>query len=968
MVDTNKLGKLTYIGGVLIVVVGLYLSSLYSYILFHSLIEIVTIAIAFALFILTWNTQQYLKSSYLRLLGIGYAFIAIIDLFHTLAYKGMGVFPTFGSNQPTQLWIAARYLQAVTLLVAPSLVRRKIDSRTLVVLYAVAVSTLVAMVFTGNFPDCYIEGQGLTPFKINSEYFISIALLVALYLFYRQRKYFDDKVFWLISTSIGCTVISEISFTAYVSVYGFANLVGHFAKLTAFYLTYQAILVTGLQQPFALIFRDLKQAEAALLRSQNTLEQKIKERTAELEQSNGKLQQQIEENNRTLESLKLSQERYRILFEDSPISLWEEDFSGVQKYFDELRTAGVTDWTSYFASHPEAVNYCAGLIKIVDVNKATVALVGATSKDELLANLERVLAVEALGVFRQELIALANGDRQFESESIHRTITGEMKQINLNLSVAPGSEHTLDQVLLSVLDITELKRTSQALQESEERFRTAFENANVGVCLVATDGRLLKVNDAMSQIFGYSRQELEQMTTTSIAYPEDLEISPAFIKNALSGETNQASFDKRYIHKQGHVIWGHVSSALVCDSQGKPLYFISHVQDITQRKHAEEALRESEERLRQIASSLREVVWLRDVKTRQILYVNPAFQQLTGRTCESFYANRDLMLETIHPDDKAWVIEALAQRENIPYDKEHRIVHLDGSVRWVASRIFPVRNEAGELYRWASIMEDITERKRAEAEIRRLNQELEQRVVDRTAQLEAANKELEAFAYSVSHDLRAPLRHIDGFLELLQTKTSITWDAESQHYMANISDAAKRMGILIDDLLSFSRMGRSGMSKMPVDLTSLVHEVILDLTPETKNRNIRWYIDNLPTVIGDRAMLRVVLVNLISNALKFTRPRAQAKIEIGCTPSQSDQVVIFVRDNGVGFDMQYADKLFGVFQRLHRAEDFEGTGIGLANVRRIINRHGGRTWAESQVDHGATFYFSLPDKASEGRR
>ena len=249
--------------------------------------------------------------------------------------------------------------------------------------------------------------------------------------------------------------------------------------------------------------------------------------------------------------------------------------------------------------------------------------------------------------------------------------------------------------------------------------------------------------------------------------------------------------------------------------------------------------------------------------------------------------------------------------------------------------------------------------------IERYNQELKHQVEERTAQLEAANKELGAFAYSVSHDLRAPLRHIDGFIDMLQKRTKTTLDDKSQHYMEVIADSAKQMGTLIDDLLSFSRMGRNEMFRSQVDLNDLLQDVIQEFNLETEARDIQWQISPLPLINGDRAMLRVVLINLISNALKFTRSRKITQIEIGCAKGKETEVVIFVRDNGAGFDMNYADKLFGVFQRLHRQEEFEGTGIGLANVRRIISRHGGRTWAEGAVDHGATFYFSLPQSGKE---
>jgi signal transduction histidine kinase len=259
---------------------------------------------------------------------------------------------------------------------------------------------------------------------------------------------------------------------------------------------------------------------------------------------------------------------------------------------------------------------------------------------------------------------------------------------------------------------------------------------------------------------------------------------------------------------------------------------------------------------------------------------------------------------------------------------------------------------------------ELEQRRHREDEIRKLNQELGKRA----AELEATNKELESFAYSVSHDLRAPLRHMVGYSELLQRQASSLLDEKSQRFIRTILDSAKRMGNLIDDLLAFSRIGRAETKKSEVDLGQLVEEVVAEIGQDTKSRDIAWKIGALPVCYGDRSMLRLVVVNLVSNAVKFTRMRRPAEIEIGCVDRDKKEVEVFVRDNGAGFEMQYVNKLFGVFERLHPPEQFEGTGIGLATVQRIIHRHGGKVRGEGSVDQGATFYFSLPKAQDAAER
>lgn len=376
-----------------------------------------------------------------------------------------------------------------------------------------------------------------------------------------------------------------------------------------------------------------------------------------------------------------------------------------------------------------------------------------------------------------------------------------------------------------------------------------------------------------------------------------------------------------------------------------------------QRRQAEEALLSSEERYRSLVELSPDALFV--LIDERMIFINSAAVKLLGAAKPDQLVGRPVK-DIVHPDHWKAVRQGLRSivqdGKPIPF-VEHKLQHLNRTpieVELAAAPLIFAGKPAAQV-----IAHDITERKQAEEEIRRLNADLEQRVQERTAELEATNKELEAFSYSVSHDLRAPLRHIEGFVEILTATGAKNLDEASRKYLDTIAGSARQMDRLIDDLLAFSRTGRTELKRIRIDLAVLVQAAIQDLQPEIRQRKIEWVLCELPAVQADPALLRQVMFNLVSNALKYSRTRKVARIEIGCTSNRTENI-IFVRDNGVGFDMRYVHKLFGVFQRLHRAADFEGTGVGLANVRRIVHRHGGRTWAEGKLNKGATFYFSLP--------
>jgi PAS domain S-box-containing protein len=951
-----------------------------------------------------------------------------------------------------------------------------------------------------------------------------------------------------------------------------------------------------------------------------------------------------------------SQERYHSLFEDSPIALLEEDFSEVKRYLDGLRASGVSDFRAYLNQHPEAAKACAGMVKILDVNQSALALMRADRKDDLQRGLSLIFDPESFDAFVEELAALAEGKTYYETQAIRRTLKGDQLNVRLSLTLAPSEIGTWARVYVSIIDISQLVRTQEALREanlivenspavlflwgagegwpielvsenvrqfgytpeemlsgqvtytsiihpddlprisrefqefvasgkdalqqeyriltkdggvrwlddhttierdssegisrfqgividisdrkqvelalheSETKYRSMVENALAGVFTIDDSYHLVYVNEALCALLGYSRQELEGMDFRQFITDDYKALVAERYFRRQRAEIEPTRYEIDVLRKDGQVRHVGISAAVVLDEDNRPRT-IGQLVDITERKQAEKE-REVLQRLaldltaplnlkdlaRLLAAHCRELfsydsfrfdlydekedlrtpVYAEDTppggqapvdvetdtdarlpqsiqaifetkavlmnreggnisddlnpwgfaerRSRSMMFAPVRWQErclaviYTHSYVDGRYDDRDLGLlqlladqcgpalarvqamEALHaseeryrtlfdhtndavfiiglddihlavnqraadllgyrveemvgmsveqivaaveyPDSQEKKKALFAGRSLPPYERFFR--HKDGHLIPVEVSVGLVYDRNGEPDYIQSIARDITERKQREEEIRRLNAELEQRVIDRTRQLEAANKELEAFAYSVSHDLRAPLRAMDGFTSILLEEYVDQIPIKAQDYLRRVGANARRMGQLIEDLLAFSRLGRTELVKRRLAPDELARQVASELQEEQANRRVEIQIADLPPCYADSSLLKQVFANLLGNAVKFSRDRDPAFIEVGCEQKEGQQIY-FVKDNGVGFDMRYADKLFGVFQRLHHADEYEGEGVGLAIVQRIIHRHGGRVWVKAREGDGATFYFTLSEPLPESR-
>src|SRR5712692_4973460 len=534
-------------------------------------------------------------------------------------------------------------------------------------------------------------------------------------------------------------------------------------------------------------------------------------------------------------------------------------------------------------------------------------------------------------------------------------------------------------------EITERKRAEEAVKESLATSERALKeladqkfalDQHAIVAVTDVQGTITYVNDKFCVISQYSEDELighNHRILNSGHHPK--EFFQQMYHTIANGRVWHGEIKNRA--KDGSIYWVDTTIVPFVEADGKPRQYVAIRADITERKSAgealaaqtmelsrsQQALEAQSLMLQSVLDSMAEGLVAADEYGKFLIW-NRAAERIVG------YGPADISTPEWSEHYGSYLPDGVTP---MPTEQLPLVRAIRGEVStteiflrnpkvtqgaWIEASGSPLRAKDGTVHGGVVAFRDITKRKADERQIQQLNGELEHRVIERTAQLETANKELEAFSYSVSHDLRAPLRHIGGFSKMLVEEFGSSLDPNAQHYVERIQAGTQKMGLLVDELLNLARVGRHALSLQPTQLNSMVEEMVAMLQADCAGRQVEWVIGDLPAVECDPVLVKQIFQNLLANALKFTRPRADAVVEVS-HKAESGQPVFMVRDNGIGFNMKYVDKLFGVFQRLHRAEDFEGTGIGLATVQRIVHKHGGRVWAESELDKGAAFYFTI---------
>jgi len=589
---------------------------------------------------------------------------------------------------------------------------------------------------------------------------------------------------------------------------------------------------------------------------------------------------------------------------------------------------------------------------IIDTNNQACTMLGYSRKELLNMNLSQLDVILADHEKITEYLQKITPGKTFIFESAQRSKHGDILPVEVSSSIIDLNGETY--VIGFARDLTDRKRIEQSLILSEEKHRILLDESTDPIFSFEPDGTYRYVNRAFAeglnkttdQIIGKKIWDVFSEHEAALRYEAMKSVFEMGEEKMIEVKLTRNEKDRFYI----------TTLSPIADESGKIVSVIGSSKNITERKYAEEKLKNSEARLTAFMKFVPALILIKDKELRPIfangklLDIFPAHEWMGKKPHEVFPADvADIMVEK---DSEA------LEKGYVNYEESW--TDLNGKQHVFDTQKFKILVSETEIL-LGTIITDITDRVIAQQDIEKLNEELEQRVARRTEQLQSANKELESFSYSVSHDLRAPLRALDGFANILLEDYTSVLDDEGKRLLGIIISNANKMGTLIDDLLAFSRLSRLEMQFTPIDMHAMVSSVYNELNLD--NQQIEFRLQQLPEAFGDIALLRQVWLNLISNAIKFTSKKTNRVIEVGIK-ARGNENIYFISDNGAGFDMDYSSKLFGVFQRLHSPREFEGTGIGLSIVQRIIQRHAGRVWAEGKENEGATFYFTIADKKS----
>jgi PAS domain S-box-containing protein len=891
---------------------GLYLTSLHSYLLFHSLAEIFSIVVACAIFMVAWNSRQFLDNNYLLFIGIAYLFVGGFDLLHTLAYKGMGVLPGYGANLPTQLWIATRYIESLSLLIAPVFIGRKLSPRLILTGYSLVTAVLLGTIFYWRiFPDCFLEGVGLTPFKKISEYLISVILAGSIALLVRKQKAFDRHVLRLLVASIFLTIAAELAFTFYVSVYGISNLFGHFCKIISFYLIYKAIIETGLRKPYDLLFRDLKQSEEAQREARDELELRVEERTADLVEANERLRQEIEERKRIEEALRNSEKKYRALINDASDSIVLTDTEG----------------------------------NVLDTNKKALELFGY-SKDELLQkNVAELHPKEVLErTFMAFKEAVHSGSGSLNDTKILRK-DGKTVPVDITGSVIRYGDQRVVQGFFR--DITERKRAESIVRNIAEGV-SASTGEVFFQSLVRQLAQMLEMDYAL--VGELIDQKEENVETVAVWAHNDIvdnfnyELANTPCQNvvgkALCCYPNnvQEQFPLDHLLQEMNVEC-YVGVPLF-DSRGGPLgimalldgkplenpefvestlrVFAARASAELERRLAEAAIRQAEKQYRLLVQNLPSIVY-KGYKDWSVDFFDMKIESLLGYNLEDFSSRKMKWSEVILEEDLEHASSEFVQamKGDKSYVREYRIKTKGGDILWIQDRGHIVCDEAGEIEYLSGVFFDITDRKqmdealqKSEKELRFLSAEL----------LNAQESERARFARELH----------DGIGQALSTM-KVRVEALAKIAESDVSR------LRVEDLENLVPMLRQTIEE--------VRNTCMDLRPSTLDSlgivpTINWFsrefqtaypfiqiekkIDILEAEVPD--VLKIVIYRIVQEAFNNAARHSGAEILQISLAKTDGEIRLAVQDNGQGFDLEdllsadTAKRCFGLTSMKERAE------------------------------------------------